>query len=268
MRKPLISAILLLGLALTGVEAGADTRSMTMGDGTVRGELLQDYEFTWLQCSKQDDQWVDGGTITESLVWLSDEIRLVQRAGQPQGVSSESTTFFDRGSLAPLRMEQQATAPDGTVLATASRVLSADGYRGEATRSDETSELGGKITSNMWHGGALGLPLVTIEPSHYPVEFASSMIAFDGTYRTIASVAGRESLQHDGSTVDALLVDVEWHHIESGDIYPPGPDASGGRYWLVADPPDGFPYVPQYRTDTYLVTTLLSDCSKIDATPE
>ena len=58
-------------------------------------------------------------------------------------------------------------------------------------------------------------------------------MSFDGTYRTIATLAGRETFTHDSQQVEVLLVDVEWHHQETGDVYPPGPDASGGRYWLV-----------------------------------
>jgi len=112
----------------------------------------------------------------------------------------------------------------------------------------------------MWHGGALGLPLATLAADRYPIEFASSMMAFDGTYRTIATLHGTEMLDHDGDAVEALLVDVEWHHHETGDVYAPGPDASGGRYWLVIDPPDGFAHVPQYKTDTYLVSTLIDAC--------
>jgi len=253
-------ASILLVLAISAYASENDVRQMTMGDGTVRGERIDDYEFTWLQCTKQEDHWVDAGPMTESFVWVSNESRLTQRTTQSNGVASESTTFFDRASLAPLRMEQEVTGPDGEMLAGASRVLNAQGYSGTSRRGDQVTDLSGLVNSNMWHGNTLGLVLATIDPPSYPVEFASSMIAFDGTYRTIATLAGRKTLGHQGTPVEALLVDVEWHHNESGDVYPPGPDASGGRYWLVTNPPPGIPYVPQYRTDTYLVSTLLKDC--------
>lgn len=241
---------------------------MRMGDGTVQGERLDDYQITWLQCAKREGGWVNGGPLTESLVSIGEVLRHTQRVEQPNGGVSVSTTYFDRGSLAPLRMEQQAIAPDGNVLVTVTRALGEDGYSGEARKGDQVTEIGGMISSTMWHGAALGLPLATIDAARYPLEFASSMMAFDGTYRTIATLAGRETLRHDGATVEALLVDVEWHHIESGDVYPPGPDASGGRYWLVADPPDNYPYVPQYRTDSYLVSTLLDACPENDPPEE
>lgn len=250
----------LLGLSLTSIAIAKETAPIRMGDGTVQGERLADYEITWLQCAVREDGWVSGGELTESLEVIDDRLQVTQRVERPDGIVRVGTTVFERASLAPLRMEQQATGPDGNLLISSNHFLDEDGYSGESRRGDAVTELSGSVSSTMWHGGALGLPLVTIDADEYPIEFSSSMIAFDGTYRTIATLAGRETLQHDGAPVEALLVDVEWHHIETGDVYPPGPDASGGRYWLVPDPPDNYPYVPQYRTDTYLVSTLMDAC--------
>ncbi len=255
-----ILAITLLGLSFTACAMANESTSMRMGDGTVRGERLNDYQNNWLQCAKQEDGWVTGAQLAETLVSIGEVLRHTQRAEQSNGMMGISTTYFDRDSLAPLRMERQVTASDGHLVATVTRTLDEKGYNGARKKGDQVTEFAGTISSSMWHGGALGLPLVTIDASRYPVEFASSMMAFDGTYHTIATLAGRETLHHDGAPVEALLVDVEWHHIESGDVYPPGPDASGGRYWLVPDPPDNYPYVPQYRTDTYLVSTLMNAC--------
>lgn len=263
MKKTSKIASILLVVSISAYASEDDIRPMTMGDGVVRGERVNAYEFTWLQCTKQDDGWFDAGPLTESFVSVGSESRLTQRTTQSNGVASRSTTFFARASMAPLRMEQAVTGPDGEVLASSSRVLNEDGYSGTSRRGDQVTDLGGSVSSNMWHGNALGLVLATIDPSSYPVEFASSMIAFDGTYRTIATLAGRETMDVRGKAVEVLLVDVEWHHNETGDVYPPGPNASGGRYWLVPDPPAGIPYVPQYRTDTYLVSTLLKDCPEI-----
>ena len=50
----------LLGLSLTSYAMGKEPAPMRMGDGTVQGERLDDYEITWLQCSIQDDGWVSG----------------------------------------------------------------------------------------------------------------------------------------------------------------------------------------------------------------
>ena len=257
-RSALASALLVVALSCNA--ADDEVRAVFMGDGTVRGDRIEDYEFTWLQCVKQESGWVDAGPLTESFLWVGDEARLTQRTKQSNGVASVSKTFFDRASLSPRRMEQEVTGPEGQSLASISHVLNEDGYSGVSRRGDEVTDLGGRINSNMWHGNALGLVLATIDPTSYPVEFASSMISFDGTYRTIATLAGSELLNHGDTNVEMLLVDVEWHHNETGDVYPPGPDASGGRYWLVIEPPPGVPYVPQYQTDTYLISTLVDGC--------
>ncbi len=112
----------------------------------------------------------------------------------------------------------------------------------------------------MLHGAALGLPLAMLEYQDEPLHFKASMVSFDGTYEVKATWVGRAVLQFEGNDIEAWLIDVEWHHNESGDIYPAGPDESGGRYWVVSNPPEGFPYVPRYQTDTYAVEFISGVC--------
>ena len=260
MNRNIILACSLLGVNSALIADGDQPQPMHMGDGTVRGERLEPYEDIWIQCALQDGSWTDGGQLTETLLTIGDVLRHSQRVERPNGPVSVSTTYFDRASIAPLRMEQRVTSAEGELLRAVTRTLTEDGYEGKAEQGGQKKEIAGKISSRMWHGGALGLPLVTVDPTRFPVEFTSSMVAFDGTYRTIATLAGHEKLEHRGQTVDAMLVDVEWHHNESGDVYPPGPDGSGGRFWLLPEPPDGLPYVLQYQTDSYLVSTLMDAC--------
>ncbi len=155
-------------------------------------------------------------------------------------------------------MEMEATK-DGVRTAYSERRLSTDGYSGFSVKSGKRRSLIGAISSGMLHGAAMGLPLSTMDYQDEPVEFVASMIGFDATYDVIAEWVGRETLHVDGRDIEAWLIDVEWHHRESVDVYPSGPDASGGRYWVVADPPEGVPYVPRYRTDTYIVDFAAAD---------
>ena len=74
-------------------------------------------------------------------------------------------------------------------------------------------------------------------------------------------------LNFKGQPIDAWLIDIERHLQELGDIYPPGPDASGGRYWVVPNAPDGFPYVPRYQMDTYTVEFIEGICPKLQQLP-
>ena len=107
----------------------------------------------------------------------------------------------------------------------------------------------------------MGLPLATLPVQDKPLTFLTSMIGFDASYEVTTTWAGTEELEDSsGRPVVAHLVDVEWKHRELGDIYPPGPDGSGGRYWIVPDAPEGFPYVPIYKTDSYAVEFVQKFC--------
>lgn len=234
------------------VSALADQR-MTVGDGRIDGTRIEPYTFSWHQCTKQDEQWVDAGMVSETLTVIGNHVlrqrQVSARAGRPVSTTS---TYFDRASFAPLRIETEVTK-DGDRLVYIEHVLGTDGYSGYRERGEERTEISGKISSNMLHGMAMGLPLAAMDVPDEPVRFLASMVSFDGTYDVVASWSGTETLRIGNADAVAHRVDVEWHHHESGDVYPPGPDASGGRYWIVPDPPPGVPYVPRYRTDTYIV---------------
>lgn len=247
-------------LAFNAVQVEAEPSQIVMGDGTVRGERLANYEHTWIQCVRAEGSWTEIGPLSESLTAIGPLARHRQESKSPDGRSNSSITYFDHATLAPLRMEQEVLDADGAEQVSVFRQLSRTGYEGVARQGTKSKSLSGVVSSQMWHGGALGLPLATINPNRFPVRFASSMIGFDGTYSTVATLSGKQEVSVGGVKATARLIDVEWHHNESGDVYAPGPDGSGGRFWIVSDPPDGMPYVPQYQTDSYLVTTLADHC--------
>jgi len=257
MKMKLLIAFLLLSV---GGAAGASTE-IIVGDGQIDGRKIEPFELTWQQCAYQDDEWISQGSVTETLSPIGDTVlRLRRNVRQSNGVTGVSTTYFDRASFAPIRMENEVTGADGSVLAYSQRDLTADGYEGFAVRGEDKRIVQGAVSSNMLDGGSLGLPLATIGYQNEPLEFLASMMSFDASYRVKAEWVGREVLKHGDQQVESWMIDVEWHHEELGDIYPPGPDASGGRYWVVPNPPDGFPYVPRYKTDTYAVEFINGDC--------
>ncbi|MGI9234852.1 MAG: hypothetical protein ACR2RD_14555 [Woeseiaceae bacterium] len=248
MSKHLLIPLLMLAFnatALAGIK-------MVIGDGLIDGARLEPYELIWRQCSFQDGLSQPQGTLSEALVVIGDVVRHRQSTVQPNGAVSRSDTYFERSTLAPLRMEVEATM-DGSRLVYVEREFDADGYTGFTMQGDQSKTLQGSISANMLHGGAMGLPLAAMNFQEEPVEFLASMVGFDATYTVNAEWVGREMLEFDGQKIESWLIDVEWHHRESGDVYPPGPDASGGRYWVVPSPPEGYPYVPRYKTDTYAV---------------
>ncbi len=234
---------------------------LTVGDGAIQGDKLAPYQYTWKQCAKQDGAWTPLSDLTEELVTIGDSIfRHRQTRLGPNDVSVVSTTYFSRASLAPLRMETKAVATDGQTLMASFRDLDESGYQGVARGKKGEEVLAGKITSNMLHGGALGLPLTTLAKDKGSEAFKASMMQFDATYDVVVTWRGQEPLEFEGHTIDAFVADVRWHHHETGDVYEPGPEGSGGRFWLVPNPPSGFPYVPRYKTDSYAVEFVPDTC--------
>ncbi len=239
---------------------------ITVGDGQVDGLRIQPYEFTWIQCSRQGDSWIDGGTLTERVREIERQdtgfLRVQQETARPNGARSRSATYLDRVSLSPRRIELHVYDAKSQELASVTYEFGADGYTGSKAQSGKRQLLSGSVSSNFYHGMNLGLPLVTLDlPGDLPLELPASMISFDATYRVIATYAGTETMQIGDQSVEAHMIDVEWHHLGQGDVYPPGPDASGGRYWVIPDPPEGIPYVPRYKTDAYALEFVPSTCS-------
>ena len=49
---------------------------------------------------------------------------------------------------------------------------------------------------------------------------------------------------------------MEWLNLRTQDIYDGGDSGSGGTYYVVTDPPAGFPFVPRYVNEhTDIVVT-------------
>ncbi len=251
--------IMLALCVATGVASA--NNSVQLGDGKIDGTKLQPYELSWRQCRLLDGDWVASNNLTERLIVIGDDVLRVQQFSVlPDGGSAVTTTYLDRHSLAPLRLERRMTAADGSERGSAEHVLTESGYKGRVAQGDKTKQVAGKANSTMLHGNVMGLPLATLDYQDQPLEFAASMISFDATYKVTASWVGRENLDFNGTKVEAWMVDVHWVHQEIGDVYPGGPDESGGRYWLVQNPPDGFPNVPRYKTDTYAVEFVPGVC--------
>lgn len=251
--------VILIVATATGTANANNT--LEVGDGQIDGPGLKPYEITWRQCSVQEGVWVTSADLTERLVLIGDGLlRIQQFSKRPGGGAGESTVYLDRTTMAPLRLEQRVTTSDGSVVGSTEHDLDKDGYHGRKTMGEQSQEVSGIASSTMLHGGAMGLPLATLGHQGEPLEFAASMIGFDATYKVIASWVGTEMLEYDGHEVEASMVDIEWIHNEIGDVYPGGPTESGGRYWLVRNPPNGFPYVPRYQTDTYAIEFVQGAC--------
>ncbi|NNL94388.1 MAG: hypothetical protein HKO64_02070, partial [Xanthomonadales bacterium] len=146
------------------------------------------------------------------------------------------------------------------VMGRSQRTINADGYSGWSQRgSAPQNSVQGTLNSKSFNGALLGVPLSTLDFSSKSYRFDAFMMMFDAHYEVIASLAGEAALEHDGESLTARLVDVEWHH-DNGDVYPPGPDASGGRFWILAEDHPALPRVIRYKTDSYAVEALPEVC--------
>ena len=255
-----IPAYILTLLMTAAVAADEDSRTVELGDGSIDGEGLTPYKLRWQQCSWQDGEQVAGAPLIEALVVINDfTYRLRQISDAGNGVRSQANVYLDRQTLAPQRLESEIVRNGERVRGMSVRFASG-GYEGTRTGPDGDSDVTGAASNTMLHGMALGLPLAAMGPQDTAIRVGASMVAFDATYDVTATWVGPDELLHDGQVVESWMVDVDWHHRENGDRYPPGPDASGGRYWVVSDPPSGFPHVPIYKTDTYAVEFVSRFC--------
>ncbi len=236
-------------------------RTISMGDGNVDGLMIDAYEHSWSQCILQEGKWTDGGTVTERSAVIGPLLRHQQITERPDGIRAVATTYFRHDSLSPIRMELEVADADNNQLAASERELTRAGYSGYVIRPGaDKQEVSGTLSSQMYHGAVLGLPLATLDYTKSGYELDSSMMNFDAHYRVIATSDGTEDLVHDGKTYSMTRVDVEWHH-DNGDIYPPGPDGSGGRYWVLRENATDLPQVIRYKTDTYAVEFFPDTCA-------
>ena len=232
------------------------------GNELIDGRMIKPYSLTWSQCSLKEGQWISQGSLHEKLDLIGEMvIRHRQTTMRPDGGTGVATAYFDRRSFSVLRIEQEIHQADGMKAVWAEYDFDQRGYSGRKARGEDTKEVSGSLTSNMLNGAALGLPLASLEWQEQPLSLLASMIAFDASYDVTVTWAGKEEMtMQDGASVEAWLIDLEWKHRELDDIYPPGPDASGGRFWIVQQPPDGFPYVVRYKTDTYVIEFIQEFC--------
>lgn len=245
---------------LLSMQAIAVNTIIAMGDDRISGKAIKPYEYTWHQCAAQDNQWVNQGELTEQAMVIDNLLRLRQTTHRPDGGKSIATHYLKHDSLSPLQSEVEHTTADGKIAARISHQINSQGYQSTIKQGNQTQTKQGEINTSMYNGIVMGLPIAMLDESLYPVEISASMLVFDAVYRVILSDAGTDSLSFNGQDVETRMVDVEWHHLGQGDIYPPGPEASGGRYWVADNPPEGFPYVAKYKTDTYAVEFIMDTC--------
>ncbi|SIN63180.1 hypothetical protein SAMN02745824_1193 [Parasphingorhabdus marina DSM 22363] len=245
---------MILSLALLAMASENTITPITMGDGQIDGRKITAYDHSWRQCNLQDGQWVAGPALRERATVIGDKLlRIDQHATLPGNVINNMHFYFDRATLAPVRLEREFLGPDGRMLASRTFDFDEQGYRAEIFQKGETTVKTGALTASMYSAATMGLPLSTLEFGDQTVAFTALMTNFDASYAIQASKTGAEMLETETGQIPVDWIDVTWKHNEAGDIYPPGPDASGGRYWITRTPVEGVPRILRYKTDSYVV---------------
>jgi len=266
MLKPLLitqlSIILLISLSTTHANQRTESiSSVEMGDGQINGLKLSPYRLTWSQCQKSEGKWLLLPSLTEEIQAVGkDLLRIRHWSSQADGKQVESSLYYNRESLAPIFSEQRVLLPSGDQAAHISHTLTEQGHTATIRQNKEVRSKEGLINSDMYDGMTLGLALTSLDYQRSNYQFNSAMLSMQGTYKTVATRFDMHEIEFAGEKVGVELVDVEWLHNESGDVYQPGPDGSGGRYWLVKNPPAGLPHVLRYQTDSYAIEFLEEVC--------
>lgn len=229
--------------------------SLKMGDGHIKGTDIAAYDLEWVQCSLQDGVWTKGAPFRESATYTaSNNILTIKQATKVgPGLTSNATIQLNGSSLAPKETVRIITQDNGDIFAKIDTQFTTTGFTMTTQKGEEEKIETGKITSNMFDAMLLGLPLSIMDFSKGDYTFDAFMMSFQGTYKVTARLAGLDKISLNGKTVSSQMIDVEWLHNESGDIYPPGPNGSGGRYWVIKNPKSGQPHVARYKTDTYAI---------------
>lgn len=255
---------LLTGTLLTTGACLAEPTRITMGDGQVDGTGITPYAFTWHQCAKQDDAWMSLPALTETVRIENGHLIVQHDTARPDGGVTQSVITLDHKTLSPRETVTEIRASDGAVIARIHNTLTESGHETRMTQGENEQHKRGTITNQQYHGSILGLPLATLDFTDQSYTMPASMLAFEASYELMVTHAGQEQVTLKDQRVTVDWVDVKWTHNELGDVYPPGPNASGGRYWIVRQPPKGIPYVLRYQTDSYAVEFMREVCPNTD----
>ena len=124
----------------------------------------------------------------------------------------------------------------------------------------------GELPTQMFEGSGLGLALAALPladdfEARLPVAMNLGLTDELTLYNVRVRVSGKEIFPRKGKKeVEAWIVDVDWEDFETGEVTAAGgPDSSGGSYFVVPDPPKGFPHVPRYQNEGGAIELVFED---------
>lgn len=229
-------------------------KTLLVGDRSVKGKTITAFDNAWLT--------TNGVRITETarretLDGRDVLIRLQVWPLQP-GIDLHTELTLDAKTLETVSLHREVKGlPEGAGLGEKPIISHWDfdgaDYTLSVTHSDEPVVSHGALDQPMFDGGGLGLviaalPLKAGYEARIPIAMPLDLAPELTRYWAIVRVNGRESVTGpDGKDVRAWVVDVDWADYDTDEITSKGgAEESGGAYYVVPRPPEGFPFVPRY----------------------
>ncbi len=171
----------------------------------------------------------------------------------PNAARVVTVTHHDHASLAPLKIDSRLIGGSPERPSQRTFEFTDSGYTVRTRGPEEqVSELQVSVSVKGFNASNFGLAIAGLPlAAGYRARLPALMPQLQGSYWTVIEVTGETAFSlPDGTTIDAWLVDVNWLHLESGDIYPGGAEGSGGTYTIAKRIEAGHPRVLRYLTDT------------------
>ncbi len=252
------NSLLLISLTLTCMADQAIIR----GDEPLAGiEQIKPFHGVWSQRAAGEDGWTDAGTIEERLELLQDgNWRHTQISHRPDSSRVEAIRILAADTLLVRSLEQTLHGFPDTAPRSINVVFQDHQIRKQTRMSDgQVVEAKTCMPFDGYDGMIFGLVLAALplkEGMQY--RLPSVMSAFMHGFWANADMKLAEPVKlADGKDYRQWRVDVEWLNINDGDIYPPGPDESGGSYYILENPPAGTPPVYRYVNNGVDITLRL-----------
>ena len=255
-----LTCLLVLNPALVNADIRPDTKPLLIGNELVDGTKIQTYSGVWKQYTIQKGERIDNGFIRETGRMISFEDKQVfaqqQEIENAQGKKVTRQIILDRYTLKPIKIDTQIDAGRENNKRGSVVIFHDKGY--VAQDVDEDGKIQSRsimLPADMYYGMSFGgviatLPLETGFKVRMPTVFPS----WDGMYWLELTVAAEETVQApDDETLAVYRVDAEWLNLADGEIYPAGPNSSGGAYYILKNNHKDIPRVWRYVTDTYEV---------------
>ncbi len=220
---------------------------------------LKPFHAHWVQKQTQDgEQQLSPITIEEQLSRNGDGHWVHQQTMHhaEKSIKVYHSRTFDQHSMRLMNQSTQYENAPPKAPKSLSYELFNNHFTGLVTAADNSiTEIKHPLSMPMFDGQIAGLamaalPLATDKKWSMPMTIPTMKAEF----WLEASVTGKQSMAaHNGQQVEVWVVDALWHNLTDGDVYPGGPEHSGGTYYITVDQQPGQPVVMAYANNSTVI---------------